>query len=126
MKCPKCGYNSFEHQDLCKKCGLALAGHKEKFNLRGFFNPGQPAASRPTPDLNEDDYEADQAEDGRVDFGFDFLDAEDRPTEEVGRFLADDGENLSIDQPFGVDSEAVPTDQPTAAAKKDKESDFSF
>ena len=26
MKCPTCGYNSFDHLDTCKKCGSALRG----------------------------------------------------------------------------------------------------
>ncbi len=33
MKCPKCGYNSFEYYDACKKCFVDLSGHKTKFSL---------------------------------------------------------------------------------------------
>ena len=28
MKCPKCGFNSFEYHDVCKKCSSDLAGYK--------------------------------------------------------------------------------------------------
>ena len=28
MKCPKCGFNSFEYHDVCKKCSTDLMGHK--------------------------------------------------------------------------------------------------
>ncbi len=28
MKCPKCGFNSFEYHDVCKKCSTDLVGHK--------------------------------------------------------------------------------------------------
>jgi len=29
MKCPSCGYNSFDHLELCKKCGSPLGGEAE-------------------------------------------------------------------------------------------------
>ena len=47
MKCPKCGYHSFDHLDSCKKCSTDLTEHKSKFNVRGFFSPGQ--AAEPAP-----------------------------------------------------------------------------
>ncbi len=121
MKCPKCGYHSFDHLDSCKKCGQGLAEHKEKFNLRGFFSPGQTAAPEPAPAAEEYTEEEEPSADGSVDFGFDFLDEEQDPigdsTDDIS--LGDDSQSVNIDQPFGADSETIPADAPAA----DKESD---
>lgn len=124
MKCPKCGYNSFEHLELCKKCGLALAEHKAKFSLRGFFFAGQATAAAATHSATENFDESDQPEDSAVDFGFDFLDEEDGQNDTQAIF-ADDDESVDIDQPFGVDSESVPADTPTSG-KGGKGSEFAF
>jgi hypothetical protein len=37
MKCPKCGFNSFEYLDNCKKCGNDLMGFKASLGLRPAF-----------------------------------------------------------------------------------------
>lgn len=39
MKCPKCGYNSFEFLDLCKKCGNDLIVFKESKGIRSVLIP---------------------------------------------------------------------------------------
>ena len=101
MKCPKCGYNSFDHLDNCKKCDTDLTGHKEKFQLHGFYSPGQTAPAAP---VSEGVTETAPDDDGSVDFGFDFLE------EEEGAETPADGQNVSIDQPFGADSENIPAD----------------
>lgn len=136
MKCPKCGYNSFEQLDDCKKCGQNLSDHKAKFNLRGFYRAGQVAtATISPPPIEETALEDDVAEDESVDFGFDFLDEEEdqasAPQENLE--LGDDYEDVSIEQPFGVDSETVPADDPSPedtnedpGKKPDKGSEFSF
>lgn len=41
MKCPKCGYNSFDHLDSCKKCGKDLIEHKQRFGIVSVLFPGQ-------------------------------------------------------------------------------------
>ncbi len=41
MKCPKCGYNSFDYLDSCKKCGKDLIEHKQKFGIVSVLFPGQ-------------------------------------------------------------------------------------
>jgi hypothetical protein len=33
MKCPKCGFNSFEFLDSCKKCGVSLASFKKSLGV---------------------------------------------------------------------------------------------
>lgn len=39
MKCPKCGYNSFEYLDSCKKCNADLAGFKAAHGIRPMILP---------------------------------------------------------------------------------------
>ena len=78
MKCPKCGYHSFDHLDSCKKCNIDLVEHKAKFNLRGFFSPGQAAVTAPEPVIDESDEDVEESSDGSVDFGFDFLEEDDQ------------------------------------------------
>ena len=34
MKCPKCGYNSFEFHDVCKKCAHDLTSYKDIHGLK--------------------------------------------------------------------------------------------
>jgi len=127
MKCPKCGYNSFEHQEQCKKCGQGLTEHKSKFNLRGFFFADRTATAKPvTADDNDLDDDLDQSEDGAVDFGFDFLDEEDDQLKDARIPLGKSGKSVSIDQPFDVDSETVPADPPSSAGKNGKGSEFVF
>ena len=110
MKCPKCGYNSFDHLDSCKKCGQGLAEHKQKFNLRGFFFSGQKAGAEPESFADESNQEEEPSDDGTVDFGFDFLDEEEEPAGKATGGLSLDDKSVSIDQPFGADSETIPAD----------------
>lgn len=39
MKCPKCGYNSFEYYDRCKKCSDDLIGYKHIHNITPLVIP---------------------------------------------------------------------------------------
>lgn len=39
MKCPKCGYNSFEYYDRCKKCSDDLTGYKQTYTIRPLVLP---------------------------------------------------------------------------------------
>jgi hypothetical protein len=39
MKCPKCGYNSFEYHDSCTKCSNDLTGFKNTFGLKAIVLP---------------------------------------------------------------------------------------
>ncbi len=45
MRCPKCGYNSFDYLDSCKKCGKDLVEFKDRYSIRSVLFPGQ---MRPT------------------------------------------------------------------------------
>ncbi|HKJ05632.1 MAG TPA: RDD family protein [Geopsychrobacteraceae bacterium] len=37
MRCPKCGFNSFDHLDACKKCGKDLTEHKTRFGIKSIL-----------------------------------------------------------------------------------------
>lgn len=39
MKCPKCGYNSFEYHDACKKCSTDLTGYKATHGFKAIVLP---------------------------------------------------------------------------------------
>ncbi|WP_298270620.1 hypothetical protein [Geobacter sp.] len=45
MKCPKCGYNSFEFLDTCRKCNHDLAGFKMSHGIRPIVVPAVAAAA---------------------------------------------------------------------------------
>jgi len=39
MKCPKCGFNSFEFYDKCKKCSCDLIGFKQTYSIASMVLP---------------------------------------------------------------------------------------
>ncbi|MBW6508551.1 MAG: RDD family protein [Desulfuromonadales bacterium] len=45
MKCPKCGYNSFDYLDSCKKCGKDLVEFKQRFGIKSVLFPGVTTAT---------------------------------------------------------------------------------
>jgi hypothetical protein len=107
MKCPKCGYNSFEFYDSCKKCASDLTGYKETYGLKPIVLPleartsmaealmAETALSDQSPDTNTEQDDM---------FSFDL------PEEAAARPNADD--------PFNFD------DEPLAQSKGGGE--FSF
>jgi len=44
MKCPKCGFNSFEYYDSCKKCSKELVGYKQTYSIRPLVLPQEAKA----------------------------------------------------------------------------------
>ena len=56
MKCPKCGYNSFDYLDSCKKCGKDLVEFKQRFGIKSVLLPGATAVV--ATDLAQDSDEA--------------------------------------------------------------------
>jgi len=41
MRCPKCGYYSFDYLDSCPKCGMAWSEYKTQLNIKG-LKPQRP------------------------------------------------------------------------------------
>jgi predicted nucleic acid-binding Zn-ribbon protein len=39
MKCPKCGFNSFEYYNACKKCSSDLTGYKQTYSITPLVLP---------------------------------------------------------------------------------------
>ena len=133
MKCPKCGYHSFESLDNCKKCSHDLKDHKAKFHLRGLTLPGTAlTAETATPSVageTEKVAEVDSANNESIDSGFDFLEEDEAQTEKSldAVSLGGDDQEFNLDQPFQVDSEAVPAESPAEKKDKhDKGSEFAF
>jgi hypothetical protein len=44
MKCPKCGFNSFEFYDSCKKCSGDLTGYKQTYSVTSIVLPQEAKA----------------------------------------------------------------------------------
>jgi len=130
MRCPKCGYHSFDYLDSCKKCGVDLTEQKLRFKYQGYVAPapGEELAE-PEPEAPELPEEA-EAESEAIDFGFDILDEAEESSagsletpavadrmdagEEINDPFAIDlaaDSGLSLDQPFAVDNEKVPDDE---------------
>ena len=80
MKCPKCGFTSFDYLESCRKCGNDLVAFKAKHGLRSLLFPGLGRAAEPTAAMPEEAATAEEAlltEAGdATDFGFGFMDEE--------------------------------------------------
>lgn len=44
MKCPKCGFNSFEYFDSCKRCSADLIGFKQTYSISSLILPQEAKA----------------------------------------------------------------------------------
>jgi len=129
MKCPKCGYHSFEHLDRCKKCGHDLDEHKAKFNLHGFFAPRPPAAApEPVHVAVGGPENGDSTDPGAEDLGPDLHEEEGTSLSDLagGVLIIGDRQPINIDQPFSVDGETIPADTPGSMSKSRKGPGFIF
>lgn len=102
MKCPKCGYNSFEFFDSCKKCSSDLGSFKESLGIRGVvlpFRAAAPAESAPAQEAGTTFPEFD-------------LGLPEQPNEAGGALT------------FGEEPFAAPVEAPVAG--EDSYGDFSF
>ncbi|HEY5673598.1 MAG TPA: RDD family protein [Malonomonas sp.] len=147
MRCPKCGYNSFDHLNSCKKCGKELLEYKQRYGIKSVLFPGQmkpPMAAGAEADSTVVDaavaaatvavagsaaagavsetFSAEAPSSEADDFGFDFMGE------------SEEEEDLSFDELFDeapVDEdveETLPGPKPAAAAKAEAEdiAEFSF
>lgn len=147
MKCPKCGYNSFDYLDSCKKCGKDLGEFKQRFGIKSVLFPGATAVTAANlvadegllaaaasdlaaatafgaADVSAAARAPEPAEDSSPgdDFGFDFM---GESSEE---------EDLSFDELFEEapqeedmeESLAAPKPQTGAETAETEESDFAF
>lgn len=58
MKCPKCGYNSFEFNDTCKRCSQDLTGYKETYGLKPLVLPPEARSAMAAALVTEPEPEA--------------------------------------------------------------------
>ena len=148
MRCPKCGYNSFDHLDSCKKCGKDLVEFKQSFGIQSVLFPGQmrpggaveetefdnaaadaavsvatgvAAAADTTPAVSTADDESLAGSADGDDFGFDFM----------GDSAEDD--DLSFDELFEEAPEDEDIEETIEAPKEaatesgaESDDDFSF
>jgi len=138
MKCPKCGFNSFDFLENCKKCGVELQDHKSRFGLRSLIFPGLPGkapatASAPSPEqpTAETSTSADS-----TDFGFDFMndeaDGQQEPAADNGSddfdFMSEESSDLAADEDEGFDfpADEPGSDDPTASLAADEDEAFAL
>jgi len=131
MRCPKCGFHSFDYLDNCKKCGGDLTELKLRCKFQGYVAPAAaeivPEPEEPAPGLPE----VAEAENEAIDFGFDILEEKSAPpqanfsddADELNDSFAELGaadpsaidlatdNGLHLDQPFASDSESLPDDE---------------
>ena len=121
MKCPKCGYNSFEFHDICKKCNNDLTSFKETQGIRPVFLQATSVAAAVSAEEAADDFVlAPSATSGDEQlFNGDFAPAEDTAPSgsDFGMDFAKVQETGSMD--FSFASAAEP-----AAAPQAEEPDF--
>ena len=126
MKCPKCGYNSFEFHDSCKKCNHDLTSFKETQGIRPVFLQ-LPSETATEPAKEEDDDfvlapTAPAADEGL--FNGDFSPAEDTApsASDFGMDFGTSEENGATDFSFATATEPAATPQVEEPAF----GDFSF
>lgn len=132
MKCPKCGYNSFDHLDNCKKCHIDLTEHKARFGIRSVLLAEALQDDLVTETLAVDAVESLVAAPGLADLDEDFELPETAEGEDFGFDFMGDGdeeEDLAFDELF----EDVPVDEKTEESlpgpdgpKTGEAGDFSF
>lgn len=97
MKCPKCGFNSFEYYNACKKCSNDLTGYKQTYSITSLVLPLEAkeklaAEYRSTENSTDEIHETPESHDDI--FSFDLPD--DSPSTS----------NHSADDPFSFDEPA--------------------
>lgn len=76
MRCPECGFHSFDYLDHCKKCGIDLTACKQRLRLSGPQPVAPPAVDKSAAPLQATiapPLEPDELEEEEIDFGFDIL-----------------------------------------------------
>lgn len=106
MKCPKCGYNSFEYYGNCKKCAADLSGYKQTYGITAIVLPPEvreEMADRFRPPSSEDSQPAESVETHTDMFAFDLPD--DVPTASPVAVQIDDPFNFDFDPPPKVNTQ---------------------
>lgn len=97
MKCPKCGYNSFEIHDTCKKCANDLTSYKDIHGLKPIVLPHETRAVMAEKLMAEKAQEAPVAVADTPGDMFSFDIPEGETPAAAGTFLKDDPFNFGDD-----------------------------
>jgi hypothetical protein len=124
MKCPKCGYNSFEFHDACKKCANDLTAYKDIHGLKSIVLPQETRTVMAEKLMSEQAQNAPAAVvDAPADmFSFDIPDAE--ASADSGSFLKGDPFNFDDAPPApsaGGGDFSFGRDQMSAQAKAEED-----
>jgi len=122
MKCPKCGFTSFDFLENCKKCGQELQGHKQKFGLRSVIFPT--LGERKQPLATEEDAPAEAATATATtdsDFGFDFMSDETPATPVEAAVASPESAAAEVSESFGQEEVS-----PSATDEEQAFDEFSF
>jgi methionyl-tRNA synthetase len=82
MKCPKCGYTSYDYLDRCKSCGEDLVPTKIKLNIY---------TKQPEIEINDDGFAVEKLDEERKDLLSQDTGRKDVSMDDV---LKEEGENL--------------------------------
>jgi hypothetical protein len=111
MRCPKCGFNSFEYYDTCKKCSGDLSGYKLTHSIASLVLPHE-AKEKLAAEFRKDEgapvHIVDAADTHDDVFSFDLPD--DSPAAPV----------IHDDDPFNFDELSSVMDQPGGSQPDDK------
>jgi len=111
MRCPKCGFNSFEYYDTCKKCSGDLSGYKLSHSITALVLPleaKEKLAAEFRPDEGEPVHISDATETHDEIFSFDL--PEDSPTAPI----------VHDDNPFDFDELSSVMNQSSSSQPDDK------
>ncbi|MDO3378537.1 RDD family protein [Geoalkalibacter halelectricus] len=98
MKCPKCGFNSFDYLESCKKCGNDLKEFKGRYNLRSLLFPYREKVTAAAAGLV-----APKPQDADFDYGFMDEESGSAAAAAVGGAAAIDAGAGEEDDVFGID-----------------------
>jgi predicted nucleic acid-binding Zn-ribbon protein len=125
MKCPKCGYNSFEYHDACKKCANDLTGYKNTYGLKAIVMP-QEARSSMAAALMEETAASHQAPETADEtaadmFSFDLPDDESASGATTASDPFDFGEEPATSEAQGFGEFSFDDERTTAQAKAEED-----
>jgi hypothetical protein len=110
MKCPKCGYNSFEYYDVCKKCANDLVGYKQSLSITATIIPAE-AKAQLAAELYASEAEAEHTND--IDESPEALFSFDLPNNTPSVSAA------SVGDPFDFDDPAISKSQSAQQQSED-------
>ncbi|HIJ80216.1 MAG TPA: hypothetical protein HPP76_00740 [Desulfuromonadales bacterium] len=107
MKCPKCGYNSFESYDVCKKCSGDLSAYKQTYGITPVVL-SLAAREKLAEDLRSTSEYAEQSSDvGEPHDDMFAFDLPEEPATEVPR----SSDPFKSDDPFNFDDDPMDIEQ---------------